>query len=174
MIENLFPPIPSEIILTLSGFLCNSTNLTIPLIILASTLGSLIGAIILYYMGYFLNIKIFKLLHIKEENINNTLKSFNDHGNISVLIGRLIPIIRSLISIPAGIFKMNIYLFIILTTIGSLIWNTILILLGNMLGENYYLISRYISNYYKPIIIFIIILFIIIKLIKKRRKTPIH
>lgn len=168
-IENLFPPIPSEIILTFSGFIAKSANLNLFFIIVSSTLGSLVGAIILYYLGYFLNDKIISILRLNKDNMNKTIEEFKENGKKSVLIGRLAPIIRSLISIPAGIAKMNILEFIILTTIGSFIWNTTLILLGNMIGENYYLVSKYINSYYKPIIIIVIILLIIKKIIKKNK-----
>ena len=168
-IENLFPPIPSEIILTFSGFIAKQADLSIFLIIIASTLGSLIGAIILYYLGYFLNDRIINILRLNKENTNKSIEEFKENGKKSVFIGRLAPIIRSLISIPAGIAKMNIIEFIILTTLGSLIWNTILILLGNMIGENYIIVSKVISAYYKPII-FILIIFFIIKRIIKRNK----
>lgn len=169
MIENLFPPIPSEIILTFSGFIAKQADLSLFLIILSSTLGSLVGALILYYLGYVLNEKIITILKLKKDNINKTITEFKERGKKSVFIGRLAPIIRSLISIPAGIAKMNIIEFIILTTLGSFIWNTILILLGNMIGENYIMVSQFISSYYKPIII-IIIIFIIIKRIFKKKK----
>lgn len=168
-IENLFPPIPSEIILTFSGFISKSANLNLFFIIVSSTLGSLVGAIILYYLGYFLNDKIISILRLNKDNMNKTIEEFKENGKKSVLLGRLAPIIRSLISIPAGIAKMNILGFIILTTIGSFIWNTTLILLGNMIGENYYLVSKYINSYYKPIIIIVIILLIIKKIIKKNK-----
>lgn len=168
-IENLFPPIPSEIILTFSGFIAKQAELSLFLIILSSTLGSLVGAIILYYLGYFLNEKIITVLKLKKDNINKTIEEFKDNGKKSVFFGRLAPIIRSLISIPAGIAKMNIIEFIILTTLGSFIWNTILILLGNMIGENYIIVSTFIGNYYKPIIIVLIILLILKRIIKKRK-----
>ena len=98
------------------------------------------------------------------------MKYFKEKGTISILICRFIPIVRSLISIPAGIYKTNISIFIILTTIGSLIWNSIIVLLGNMLGDNYSNIESIISTY-KYVLIIILILYIIIKTIKKRVKT---
>lgn len=169
MIENLFPPIPSEIILTFSGFIAEEAKLNLFLIILSSTLGSVMGAIILYYLGYFLNDKIVKILRLNKNNTNNTIDEFNKSGKKSVLFGRLAPIIRSLISIPAGIAKMNIIEFTILTTIGSFIWNTILILLGNMIGENYLIVSHIIKDYYKPLIIIFLILYILKKIINKNK-----
>ncbi len=169
MIENLFPPIPSEIILTFSGFVAKEAHLNIVLIILASTLGSVIGAIILYYFGYFLNSKVISILHLKTDNFNKTMKKFQKSGKKSVFFGRLAPIIRSLISIPAGAARMNIVEFTILTTLGSLIWNTVLIILGSIIGKNYIVISEFISNYYKPLIIIYIIFYLIKKRIAKNK-----
>lgn len=169
-IENIFPPIPSEVILTFSGFIAKSAELNIPLIILYSTLGSILGAIILYFFGVLLiNSKISKILHLKEENINNSIETFKQKGYKSVFFCRLVPILRSLISIPAGLSKMNFPVFLTLTSIGSLIWNTILILLGNMVGENYYLVSDFISSYYKIIILLAIAIYIIVKYIKSKK-----
>lgn len=168
-IENLFPPIPSEIILTFSGFIAKEAHLNLFLIIIASTLGSVIGAIILYYLGYFLNDKIISTLKLNKNNTSKTMNEFNKSGKKSVFFGRLAPIIRSLISIPAGIAKMNIVEFTILTTLGSLIWNTILILLGNMIGENYIIVSEIIKDYYKPLIVIFIIIYVIKKIINKNK-----
>lgn len=169
MVENLFPPIPSEIILTFSGFIARDAHLNLILIILSSTLGSVVGAIILYYLGYFLNDKITKILRLNKNNTNKTMDEFNKSGKKSVFFGRLAPIIRSLISIPAGIAKMNIVEFTILTTLGSLIWNTILILAGNMIGENYEIVSHIIKSYYKPLIIIFLIIYILKKIRDKKK-----
>lgn len=169
-IENIFPPIPSEVILTFSGFIASSAHLNLFLIIIFSTLGSLIGAIILYFLGYILiNSKVANILHLKKDNIENSIKTFKEKGKSSVFFCRLIPILRSLISIPAGLSKMNFFLFLLLTTTGSFIWNTILILLGNMVGENYYLVADFISSYYKVIIIFILIIYLLIKYHKNKK-----
>ena len=168
-IENLFPPIPSEIILTFSGFIAKEAHLNLFLIIMSSTLGSVVGAIILYYLGYFLFFKIINILKLNKNNTSKTMNEFNKSGKKSVFFGRLAPIIRSLISIPAGIAKMNIVEFTILTTLGSLIWNTILILLGNMIGENYIIVSEIIKDYYKPLIVILIIIYIIRKIINKNK-----
>lgn len=169
MIENLFPPIPSEIILTFSGFIADEAHLNLILIIISSTLGSVIGAIILYYLGYFLNDKIISLLRLNKDNTNKTINEFEHSGKKSVFLCRLAPIVRSLISIPAGIAKMNIIEFTILTTLGSFIWNTILILLGSMIGENYLVVSHIIKTYYKPLIIIFLIIYIIKKIRRKNK-----
>ncbi len=177
-IENIFPPIPSEVILTFSGFMAYQADLSLLLMILFSTLGSIVGAIVLYFLGYILNkaffqkfidTKIGKFLHLSHEKIEKSIEEFQEKGFKSVFFCRLVPIMRSLISIPAGMCKMNFFLFFILTSIGSLIWNTILILLGNMVGENYYLVSDFLSKYDIPILIIILTLYFFLKKRKNKK-----
>ena len=174
-IENIFPPIPSEVILTLGGFMTTKTKMNLLGVIIFSTLGSLLGAILLYIIGIIFNKdilinishkKIGKILRIKEENIIGSYEKFKNDGNITVLYSRFIPIIRSLISIPAGMNKMNFLLFIIYTFIGSLIWNIVLVSLGAIVGENYMLVANIFSKYSKFIVI-ILIMYILYKIIKK-------
>lgn len=180
-IENIFPPIPSEVILTFSGFIAKDAKLNIFLIILFSTLGSIIGAIILYLLGYILNntffqklidTKLGELLHLNKDDINKSIALFKEKGYKSVFFSRLVPIIRSLISIPAGMAKMNFNIFLILTAIGSLIWNTLLIFIGFLVGKNYLIVAAFISKYYKLLFLIIILIYIIRKIfIKKRIKV---
>ena len=151
MIENLFPPIPSEVILTLAGFLTIDSKMTILGVIIMSSIGSLMGAIILYLLGRLLSIdkltKILSKFRIKIEDINKAENWFIEKGYITVLICRCIPLVRSLISIPAGTSKMPFKLFLFYTLIGSLIWNTTLILIGVYTGLN----KDYILNYFNNI-----------------------
>jgi len=182
-IENIFPPIPSEVILTLGGFMTTQKNITMNLfgVIIASTIGSLLGAIILYYIGYLLNkdrlIKICdsrlgKILRLKKEDIIKSTNNFEKNGDITVFYSRFIPIIRSLISIPAGINKMNFSLFIIYTIVGSFLWNTVLCGLGNLVGENYMMVANIFSKYSKFILILLIIWLLykfVYKKIKKKK-----
>lgn len=144
MIENLFPPIPSEVILTFGGFMTQSSNLTIIGVIIASTIGSLIGAVILYYIGKILNkerlIKIVeskygKLLRIKAKDIESANKWFDGKGNKTVFFCRFVPVIRSLISIPAGMSEMPMMKFLIYTFFGSVIWNSVLVSVGAFAGD---------------------------------------
>jgi len=179
-IENIFPPIPSEVILTLGGFMTTQKNITMNLfgVIIASTIGSLLGAIILYYIGYLLNkdrlIKICdsrlgKILRLKKEDIIKSTNNFEKNGDITVFYSRFIPIIRSLISIPAGINKMNFSLFIIYTIVGSFLWNTVLCGLGNLVGENYMMVANIFSKYSKFILILLII-WLLYKFVYKKIK----
>ena len=181
MIENLFPPIPSEVILTLGGFMTTQEICTMNLfgVIISSTLGSLVGGIILYYIGYVLNkdrlvkivnSKLGKILRLKQNDIEKSETSFEKNGNLTVFYCRFIPIVRSLISIPAGMNKMKLSIFIIYTTLGSLIWNTVLVTLGNLVGENYMMVAN-IFNKYSKFILMLFIVVIILKIIKKLRKV---
>lgn len=182
-VENIFPPIPSEVILTLGGFMTSQigVNMTLFGVIVASTVGSIIGAIILYYIGYILNIdrmiklcdsKLGRVLCLKKEDIKKSYDNFNEKGNLSVLYSRFVPILRSLISIPAGMNKMKFSLFMIYTLIGSLIWNTVLCSLGKLVGSNYMIVANVFSKYSKIILFILIgwIVYKVIKLIIKKRK----
>ncbi|QHQ61736.1 DedA family protein [Anaerocolumna sedimenticola] len=138
-LENIFPPIPSEVILTFGGFMTTYTDLQVFGVIIASTFGSLLGACVLYGVGNILSAerlgkildgKIGQILHFNKEDVFKACDWFNSKGKNTVFICRCIPIVRSVISIPAGMAKMKFGLFFILTTAGSFIWNTVLVYLG--------------------------------------------
>ena len=168
-IENVFPPIPSEVILSFSGFLTHKTAMNVFGLVIASTTGALIGALILYWIGTLLNEerlkkllkhKFFKKLGFKEDDVSRTIAWFDRHGVKAIFFGRCIPVIRSLISIPAGIAKVSLPKFIILTTLGSLIWNTVLITLGSYTGKNWHVIVQIFEEYSFAVIVILIIFFI--------------
>ncbi|EAC8105435.1 alkaline phosphatase [Listeria monocytogenes] len=145
MVENLFPPIPSEIILTFGGFMTTVTSLNVVMVIIVATLGSVVGAILLYKVASYFGkerltkivLKYGRILRLKESDIERAESFFLKYGSWAVFLCRMIPLIRSLISIPAGMTKMKMSKFLILTTAGSLLWNTVLIGLGAMLGESW-------------------------------------
>ena len=170
MIENLFPPIPSEVILTFGGFMTIDSNLTIFGVIIASTIGSMAGAFALYYIGKILNkerlIKIVtskygKLLRIKPKDIESADSWFDKKGNITVLFCRFIPVVRSLISIPAGMSEMPIIKFSIYTLVGSTIWNTVLVCVGAFAGNYKDKIISIIDSASHIVLILIIVIFVI-------------
>ena len=155
-IENIFPPIPSEVILTFAGFATTISKITVLGTIIAATIGSVAGAIALYWLGRILNeeridkiveSKIGKILGLKKENIHKAFSWFDNKGKFAVFFGRFIPIVRSLVSVPAGMAKMAIVPFLALTTVGSLIWNTVLITLGRIAGASWNRIAEYIGGY---------------------------
>ncbi len=152
LVETVFPPIPSEVILTFGGFLTTCTNLTITGVIASSTAASLAGAWLLYGLGRLLNParirslfsgKLAKRLGFQEKEVGDTFGWFEKKGEKAVFFGRCIPIIRSLISIPAGMAGMKAGRFTVYTLAGSLIWDTMLVLLGAMAGESWEIIMEY-------------------------------
>lgn len=168
-VENIFPPIPSEVILTLGGFLVSGTKLTLIGVILSSTLGSIIGAIILFSISRNLTLprleklletKLFKLLGFKKDDAQKAIDWFDKHGISAIFYGRCIPVVRSLISIPAGIAHVGWTKFLVLTTLGSLVWNSVLVGLGHYMGKNWQVVVRIFDDYTIVIIILLLILFI--------------
>ncbi|MDD2217906.1 MAG: DedA family protein [Eubacteriales bacterium] len=144
LVENLFPPIPSEVVLLFGGFLTLHTEMALPVVIAFATAGSLGGAAILYMLGRLLtkerltrlvSSNVGKSLHLKYSHLDMARKFFVRYQSAAVLVCRCVPIVRSLISIPAGAAKMSPPLFFVLTFIGSSIWNSVLILLGAFLGD---------------------------------------
>lgn len=154
-IENLFPPIPSEVILTFGGFMTTTSDLTIFGVVLASTLGSVFGAILLYGVGRVLSaerleaivVRYGAVLRLKPEDIRKADAWFDRYGPWAVFFGRLVPLIRSLISIPAGSSGMRFTTFLALTTLGSLIWNTALVGVGAAVGASWDVIVHYMDVY---------------------------
>ena len=144
LLENIFPPIPSEIVLTVGGFMTTTTSLNIAGVIAASTAGSVAGAVVLYYIGRFLSVerlegvveKYGKWLRVKKQDLYKADAWFDRYGVWTVFFGRLIPLVRSLISIPAGMSGMKVKWFLLFTIAGTLIWNTILVIIGAAVGEN--------------------------------------
>lgn len=169
-IENIFPPIPSEVILVFGGFMTTYTSLNIPIMILAATLGSLLGAIVLYYIGKIFNKerlkrivngKIGKVLRLKASDIEKADKWFDTKGNKTVFFCKFIPIVRSLISIPAGMSEMPMQKFLLYTISGSLIWNTVLIIVGSIVGDKWETIVGYLDNFSNIILIILVIIFVV-------------
>ncbi|MFC0213592.1 DedA family protein [Paenibacillus chartarius] len=154
-LENLFPPIPSEVILTFGGFMTTQSDLNIIGVIMFSTIGSVFGAIVLYWVGRLLSVqrlesivvKYGKILRLTPEDVQKANNWFTKYGVWTVFFGRLIPLIRSLISIPAGSTRMNMATFLIFTTLGSLIWNSVLVYVGVAVGASWETIVHYMDVY---------------------------
>ncbi len=157
-VENLFPPIPSEVILPFGGFMTTYTNLSVWGVVFFSTIGSTVGALILYRLGKLitpqkleglLSTKVCKALGFQREDVQRTVSWFEKKGKKAVLFGRCVPIIRSLVSIPAGMADMELPLFFIYTVIGSTVWNVLLVSLGAMLGASWSLVLTWLAAYAK-------------------------
>jgi membrane protein DedA with SNARE-associated domain len=180
-LENVFPPIPSELILPFGGFMTTYTSMTVTGVIVASTAGSVVGAVILYGIGLLLDVERLEkiidrwghILRVTKEDIYKADAWFDKYGIWTVLFCRMVPLIRSLISIPAGMSNMKFSLFIIFTFIGTLIWNIILVSIGAALGENWSQITEFMdvySNIAYAIIGIAIIVFLFYFFNKKRKK----
>ncbi|MBB4943091.1 membrane protein DedA with SNARE-associated domain [Streptosporangium album] len=180
-LENLFPPLPSEVILPLAGFTANKGNMTLFDAILWTTLGSVVGALALYGIGALLGRERVvaiagRLPLISVSDIEKTEAWFARHGRKTVFFGRMIPIFRSLISIPAGVERMPVAVFTLLTTLGSLIWNTVFVMAGYLLGENWSLVEGYagiLSKAVLGIVVLAAVVFTVVRL-KDRRKGRHH
>ena len=180
-LENVFPPIPSEIILPLAGFNSSAGSMNIFLAILFATIGSLVGALILYYVGYvfgeervrYVVNRWGKWLGFKESDIDKADEWFDRHGGLAVMLCRVVPIVRSLISIPAGLRKMPVLSFTLYTTLGSLVWNTILIWAGYLLGDNWKHVEEYVGILQYVVIAIVLVVgiwWVWARMIKPRRE----
>jgi membrane protein DedA with SNARE-associated domain len=178
-LENLFPPLPSEIILPLAGFTAAKGSLGLVEVLIWTTVGSVVGALILYGIGAWLGRRRMyaiaeRLPLIKVEDVERTEAWFEKHGSKAVFFGRMIPIFRSLISIPAGIERMPLVRFTLLTLAGSAIWNTIFVLAGFFLGANWHVVEDYAGIFQKVVIAVVIVavvgwVFLRVRQMRRRR-----
>lgn len=149
-IESSFIPFPSEIVLIPAGYLASSGDMNMGMIMLSALGGSMAGAFINYFLALFLGRKILKkygkYFFISEDALGKMDRYFQKHGHISTFIGRLVPGIRQLISIPAGLARMNLAVFSTYTALGAGIWALILVMLGYFIGENQELIESYLKQ----------------------------
>ena len=154
-IENIFPPIPSELVLPFAGALSAKGEMNFWAAVAAGTAGSLIGAIVLYAIGYLareagvrsLVARYGKFLFISEKDLDRAAEWFERYGEAIIFFGRLIPLVRSIISVPAGYTRMNPLRFIIYTILGTTLWNLILAYAGRLLGENWEEILAFMDTY---------------------------
>lgn len=169
MLENVFPPIPSEIVLAFGGFMTTQTDITVTGVIISSTIGAVAGALILYYLGKLLNFERLEkivdrwgyLLRTKKEDVHKANQWFERYGVWTVFFCRMVPILRSLISVPAGMGRMNLPVFLLFTTLGSAIWNTVLVNVGAALGSQWSKVLEYMSVYQDIIIVILGILAVV-------------
>ncbi|PNZ62682.1 alkaline phosphatase [Staphylococcus condimenti] len=178
-LENLFPPIPSEIVLTFGGFLAGEHKLSFIGVVLSATTGSVAGAILLYGLGawigkkriYHFTEKYGKYVYIKETDIDRTVHWFDKYGHWTVFFCRFIPVLRCLISLPAGMTHMSFWTFVTYSAAGALIWNGIMIYLGKAVGNHWHSVLQYIDYYSKFFIIILVIavIFLIWKWWKRKK-----
>jgi membrane protein DedA with SNARE-associated domain len=161
--ENVFPPIPSELVMPFAGFMAREGTFNIWLVILAGMLGSVIGALILYYLGAWANEAVIRRFirrwgryaFISEDDLDVSLSYFHRHGEVVIFFGRLIPLVRSLISIPAGMDRMPLPKFLFYTVLGTTIWSAILAFLGWFLQANWGVVAGYIEQYQRVVLVLI-------------------
>ncbi len=177
-LESFFAPIPSEIILPFSGFVASTGKMDLVFVIVIATVAAYLGSLPFYFIGKwgekpvinFIN-KYGKYLFIQQKDVDKVFGAFDKYGKGVVFFGRLIPMIRTLISFPAGVAKMQFARFSMYTLLGSLTWNILLTYAGYQLGDHWSVVSKWIEKYQNVILVLIIIavLLYIIRRIKSRR-----
>ncbi|WP_394613408.1 DedA family protein [Lentzea sp. JNUCC 0626] len=178
-LENLFPPLPSEVFLPLAGFTAAQGKMSLLDAILWTTFGSVAGAILLYWIGALLGrdrVRAIaaKMPLVRVSDVDKTEAWFLRNGYKAVFFGRMIPVFRSLISIPAGVERMRLAPFLAYTAAGSLLWNTALILAGYLLGDNWHLVEQYVGLASKVVLALAAvaaIIFITTRLTKRRANS---
>ncbi|MDU0289843.1 DedA family protein [Saccharothrix longispora] len=176
-LENLFPPLPSELFLPLAGFTASQGRMGLVAAILWTTAGSVVGALLLYYLGAALGRDRIRRIAgrmplMKASDVDRSEQWFNRHGKATVFFGRMVPVFRSLISIPAGVERMPILQFTLLTAAGSLIWNTALILAGYLLGANYHLVDQYlgvVSKVVLGLVVIAVVWFVVSRVLQQKK-----
>ena len=175
-LENLFPPLPSEVILPLAGFAARLGQFSAVEAIVWTTIGSVAGAWVIYLLGAWLGhdrmrALVLKLPLIHEKDIDKSAEWFARHGAKGVFFGRMLPLFRSFISVPAGTERMNFLLFTVLTAMGSLIWNSAFVAAGYGLGANWHRIEPYISRF-QSVVLVVVLGLVAWFVVKRLRRRP--
>ena len=180
-LENLFPPLPSEVILPLAGFTASQGSFSLAGALFWTTLGSVVGATVLYTFGALLGRDRLRAIWgrlplVNLHDLDRTEAWFERHGRKAVFFGRMVPIFRSLISIPAGVERMPVTVFAGLTLAGSLIWNTIFVLAGYFLGEQWHRVEPYADTFQKVVIVAVLAAlawFVVSRVRQRTRARPV-
>jgi len=177
LLETVFPPIPSEVILPLAGYLARQGSLNLALVFVTSTVGAYLGALALYFLGAKVGLErsirwLAKLPLMDRDDFERAEAWFRRHGRSAVFFGRLVPGVRSLISLPAGAEGMHLGTFSIFTIAGSGIWNGALISLGALLGRQHSMVEQY-SRYLNYAVYAALALFVVWLVVRHiRRRKP--
>ena len=191
-IESSFIPFPSEVVIIPAAYIAiNQGTMSIPMIVLAGTVGAIIGALVNYFLALWLgrpiiykfaDTKISHMLLIDRDGVEKAEKYFAEHGAVGTFVGRLIPVIRQLISIPAGLAKLKMTTFLLFTGLGAAIWNAVLAILGAVLGKSMpeevliEKVEQY-SDYVKIVLVVIVLIgfaYYVKKVIDANKKTALH
>lgn len=175
LLENVIPPIPSEVILPLAGYRASTGAFNVVAVWIAATLGALLGALILYGLGAWLG---YERLHrlaghrwfilASQKDIDRGDKLFDTHGGKIVLLARCVPLVRSIVSVPAGLSGMPILRFSLFTAIGSGIWNAVFIGLGWFLGENWDQVEQYLGPI-SYVVVGLLLVGLVVLIVRRRR-----
>ncbi|WP_326615715.1 DedA family protein [Streptomyces decoyicus] len=181
-LENLFPPLPSEVILPLTGFAAGQGVITLFSALFWTTFGSVAGAAVLYWVGMlFGRDRMYaiwaKLPLVKTSDLDRTEKWFAKHGTKAVFFGRMVPIFRSLISVPAGLERMSMPIFLLLTALGSLLWNAVLVMAGYWLGGQWNIVETYVGVVSKVVVVLVaaaLLLYLLVRIRSRNSGTAQH
>jgi len=177
-VESSFIPFPSEIVMPPAGYFASQGKMNFWVAILCGVIGSLIGSFVNYFIAEKLGrrfiLKYGKFMGIDRHRFRKMEKYFKEHGAISTFVGRLLPGVRQYISFPAGVIKMNKWVFALFTALGAFIWVFILTYIGYLVGDNKELIHKYIKELTPIIVIAVVILIVLYVLIHKKRKKGHH
>ena len=176
-LENIFPPIPSELIMPLGGFAVSQGKLKLLYVVIAGTIGSVLGATPWYFLGKYWGLKrtkkiadrYGKWLTVSGKDVEKAKIWFDRRGYVATALGRLVPGIRTYISVPAGISKMPLLPFLIYSTLGSAVWVFLLTYAGYVLGENYELVGAYLKPV-SAVVLFLVLTLSIYWIIKRKNK----
>lgn len=178
-LENIFPPIPSEVVLPLAGNLTNSARFTIVGVVVWGMVGALLGALVFYYLGKWFNEerlrrlveKYGKWAMLDVADFDRAVDFFERHGEFTIFFGRMVPIVRSLISIPAGLAEMNLLKFVFYTILGTSLWNFVLAFAGRLLGSQWHKVVDWVGLYQNVVLVAgvaAVVVFVVLRLRKRR------
>ena len=178
-LDSILPFLPSEVILPLAGVSASQGHMSLVAAIIWTTIGSMVGSTVMYYIGVWLGRDrarsiISRIPLVKPKDVDRAEAWFNKHGTKAVFFGRMMPLVRGMISIPAGVERMNYGLFLLYTTAGSLIWNALFVVLGFQLGQKWYLIDRYAGLVTKLLVIAFVVAvtaLIVFRVVVRRRRS---
>ncbi len=178
--ENVFPPIPSEIVLPFAGFVARRGSDSVVIMILAATVGSVAGALIMYWIAavigddrlHAFTRKFGKWVQIRESDLTKAEEWFDRHAMAAVLVGRCVPLIRSVVSIPAGFRRMKLVPYMLYTFLGSLVWNIALVGAGALLGDNWERVGSYVGVFQWAVVAIVIAVFarFALRVYKRKRR----
>lgn len=180
-LESVFPPVPSELVLPLAGFAASRGDLHLVAAIAWTTAGSVVGALVLYALGGWLGADRLRMVArrvplVREQDLDRVDAWFERHGSTAVLLGRMVPGVRSLVSVPAGVSRMPVPRFVLLTLAGSLVWNTALISAGYALGARWEVVETWVGRFQEVVVVLALLLLaaVVVRRARERGAGPVR